>query len=123
MTNSRKVAGASHLPSGPVSPANNPMINEPLTFTTSVPQGNVSPKAFAIKPERPHRARLPRPPPRKIHSAFHISPTAPRPAALAGVISTETHQAVLSPGEKANPIAGGMMPGARRAGKQKGDGQ
>jgi hypothetical protein len=58
------------------------------------------------KPEAPHRARLPGPTPIKIHSAFHITvPTPPPQVALAGVISTETLQAVLSHGETANSIA------------------
>jgi hypothetical protein len=84
------------------------MIKEPLTFTTSVPQGKVWPMVLAIQPEAPHRAKLPRPPPIKIHSAFHIIPTAPRYIALVGVISTETDQAVFPCG-KANPIADVIM--------------
>jgi hypothetical protein len=64
---------------------------------------------LAMKPEAPHRARLPRPPPIKIQSAFHINPTAPRLMALVGVISTETDQAVF-PFGKANSIAAANMP-------------
>jgi hypothetical protein len=57
-----------------------------------------------MKPEAPQRARLPKPPPTKIHSAFHINPTAPRRVALVGVISAEDGQAVF-PFGKANSIA------------------
>src|SRR5271169_3622599 len=104
MKNWRKVEDAIHRPSGPVAVANHPMTNEPEMFTISVPQGKVSPTLLAMKPEAPHRARLPRPPPTKIHSAFHINPTPPRYMAVIGVISTETNQAVF-PFGKANPIA------------------
>ena len=109
MKNWRKVEDAIHRPSGPVAVANQPMTNEPVTLMTNVPQGKVSPTRLAIKPEAPHRARLPRPPPTKIHSAFHINPTAPRLMALVGVISTETDQAVF-PFGKANSIAAAIMP-------------
>src|ERR1041385_6651306 len=89
MKNCRKLAGANQRPSSPASVANSPMTNEPDTFTTSAPQGKVSPKRLAIRPDPPHRARLPRPPPMNIHNAFHINPTLPLVAALAGVISAE----------------------------------
>src|SRR5437867_9446280 len=48
------------------------MTKDPLTLTHSVPQGKVSPTRLATMPENHHRARLPKPPPTKIHSAFHI---------------------------------------------------
>src|SRR2546429_2177276 len=41
MKNCRKVGAASQRPSGPVTVANSPMTNEPLTLTKSVPQGKV----------------------------------------------------------------------------------
>src|ERR1035441_6687960 len=95
MKNWRKVDDAIHLPSGPVAVANSPMTNEPVTLMTNVPQGKVSPTLLAINPEAPHRARLPKPPPTNIHSAFHIIPTPPTHMALVGVISAETDQAVF----------------------------
>jgi hypothetical protein len=105
MKNCRNEAGAIHRPSGPVAVANSPMMNEPVTFTQSVPQGKVSPNLLAMRPEAPHRAKLPKPPPTNIHSALHINPTPPRHMALVGVISAETDQAVLSLRETANSIA------------------
>src|ERR1043166_878908 len=72
MKNCRIVAGASHLPSGPVTVAKTPMMNEPVTFTSSVPHGNVSPTLFATNPDAPQRARLPNPPPTNIQNAFHM---------------------------------------------------
>jgi hypothetical protein len=109
MKNWRKVEDATHRPSGPVAVANHPITNEPVTFTTKVPQGKVSPTLLAMRPEAPHRARLPKPPPIKTQSAFHINPTAPQLMALVGVISTETDQAVF-PFGKANSIAAAIMP-------------
>src|SRR3954470_5817339 len=106
----RNVPDAIQRPPGSVSVAKRPMINEPLRFTMSVPQGKVWPNVLAIQPETPHRARLPNPPPTNIQSAFHINPTLPRPVALAGVISTEEHQAVFSQIETANPIAEPILP-------------
>src|SRR5215471_2558898 len=96
MKNWRKDAGAIQRPSGPVSVANRPMANEPETLTSKVPQGKVSPNRSAIKPDAHHRARLPRPPPIKIQSAFAIVRTLPLSLAVTGVISTETYQAVFS---------------------------
>jgi len=56
--------------------------------------------------KRPPGAKLPRPPPIKIHSAFHITvPTPPPHVTLVGVVSVETSHSVLSHGEKANSIA------------------
>ena len=104
MKNCRKVEDAIHRPSGPVAVAKSPITNEPETLMTNVPQGKVSPTLLAMKPEAPHRARLPKPPPTNIHSAFHINPTAPRLVVLVGVISAETDQAVF-PFGKANSIA------------------
>jgi hypothetical protein len=80
------------------------MANEPVTLMTNVPHGKVWPTRLAMKPEAPHRARLPKPPPTNIHSAFHINPTPPQHMALVGVISAETDQAVF-PFGKANSIA------------------
>lgn len=74
--NCRNEAGASHRPSGPVAVANSPMTNEPVTFTERVPHGNVSPTRVAMNADAHHRARLPNPPPTKIHSAFHITSNA-----------------------------------------------
>jgi len=108
MKNCRNVAGASHRPSGPVAVANSPMTNEPETLMQSVPQGKVSPILLAMKPEAPHLAKLPRPPPTNIHSALHISPTPPRHMTVVGVISTETDQAIF-PFGKANPIAAAIV--------------
>src|SRR5215472_2784417 len=73
--NSRNLSGASQRPSTPVKVAKSPITKEPLTFTNKVPQGKVCPTALAIHPENSHRAKLPSPPPIKIHSAFHIIPT------------------------------------------------
>src|SRR5437899_3880242 len=73
MKNWRNEAGASHRPSGPVIVAKSPITKQPETFTTSVPQGNVWPTLLAMKPETHHRAKVPSPPPTKIHSAFSIS--------------------------------------------------
>src|SRR5690348_3611554 len=72
MKNCRNPAEASQRPSGPVTVANRPIMNDPVILTTSVPQGNVSPTLLATQPENHQRARLPRPPPIKIHNAFHI---------------------------------------------------
>ena len=44
--------------------------NEPTTFTSNVPQGNVSPnspKERAAQPEQAYRAIEPRPPPTPTH--------------------------------------------------------
>jgi hypothetical protein len=81
-------------------------VAEPKRLSRASPLGKASPNLLAMKPETPQRATLPKPPPIKINSAFHITiPTPPRRVALVGVISTETVQAVLSHREKANPIA------------------
>src|SRR5260370_42365637 len=87
------------------------MMKEPEMFPRSVPNEKVSPTVLAIHPENHHRAKLPSPPPIKIQSAFHIIPTPPHGAALAGVISTETLQAVFPERVrgKANPIASRRM--------------
>ena len=61
------VGGRAHQrPSVPVSVANHPIMNEPVTFTSKVPQGKVSPNWRATKPEAPNRATPPSPLPRKI---------------------------------------------------------
>src|ERR1035441_1119952 len=104
MMNWRKVEEAIHRPSGPVAVANHPMTNDPETLMTNVPQGKVSPTRFAMKPEAPHRAKLPKPPPTNIHSAFHINPTPPQHMALVGVISAETDQAVFQIGRANSKI-------------------
>src|SRR6266446_5948321 len=96
MKNCRNVAGASHRPSGPVRVANTPIMREPVTFTNRVPHGKVSPNLLAIKPEKPHRARLPSPPPINIQSAFHIIPNDAATQRDSGVISTEDNQAVFA---------------------------
>src|SRR5215468_5173540 len=95
MKNCRNVSLASHLPSGSVAVANKPITNEPEMFTINVPHGNVSPNLFATKPDTPQRARLPKPPPTNIHSAFHINSNLANSMALVGVISTEMFQAVF----------------------------
>ena len=51
MTNCRVSVSAKMRPSGPVSVAKKPMMNEPTTFTMIVPQGKVSPKRRAATPE------------------------------------------------------------------------
>jgi hypothetical protein len=51
--------------------AKNPIAKEPLTLTTSVPQGNVSPMVRAISPETKYRAA----PPRALPAATPISPS------------------------------------------------
>jgi hypothetical protein len=51
MTASLVVEPMKKRPSGMVSAATMPMTSEPLTFTSSVPQGKVSPKALAMTPE------------------------------------------------------------------------
>src|SRR5215472_3613856 len=48
----------SHRPSGAVNEAKSPIRNEPLTFTISVPHGNVG-KRLAIKPEAQKRTSPP----------------------------------------------------------------
>jgi hypothetical protein len=48
------------------------MMKQPLTFTMRVPHGKLSPTPRAISPESHHRARLPNPPPIKIHRAFSM---------------------------------------------------
>lgn len=80
-------------------------MKEPETFTTRVPQGNLWPNLLAMKPEVLQRAKPPRPLPKNINSAFNIIQPRQQSVAMVGVISTETVQAVLSQGEKANPIA------------------
>jgi hypothetical protein len=72
MKNWRNAGEAVHRPCGPLIVKNKPMTKEPLTLTTKVPQGNVSPMVLAIQPENHQRPRLPRPPPTNIHNAFHI---------------------------------------------------
>jgi hypothetical protein len=72
MKNWRNDGEAIHRPSGPVTAANNPIRKEPETLTKSVPHGNVWPTVLAINPEAHQRARLPNPPPKNIHHAFHI---------------------------------------------------
>src|SRR4029077_18002376 len=47
MTNWRVVVPANMRPSGPVSGAKKPIMNEPSTFTNSVPQGKSSPNSLA----------------------------------------------------------------------------
>jgi len=51
MTNWRAVVPTNSLPSGPVRVAKKPMMNEPVTFTISVPHGKVSPMRRAAMPE------------------------------------------------------------------------
>src|SRR5262249_53601144 len=52
MTNWRAAVPASSLPSGPVSVSKKPMTKEPETLTMMVPQGKVSPKRSAMRPEQ-----------------------------------------------------------------------
>src|SRR5690242_19847256 len=86
------------------------MTNEPETFTTSVPQGKVSPKRLAIRPDTPHRARLPSPPPMNIHNAFHINPTLPQVAAWQE-LSALNFQAVYSRcGRRQTPLPANTLP-------------
>ena len=59
MTNCRTVGPTSSRPSGPVRVAKKPMMNEPVTLTNSVPQGNSSPIRVATKPEHQKRATPP----------------------------------------------------------------
>ena len=53
MKNCRVLPLAKTRPSGPVSVAKKPMMNEPVTLTTNVPQGNVAPIWLATTPEMP----------------------------------------------------------------------
>ena len=64
--NSRKAGLTSHRPSGAVSAAKKPSTKQPLTFTSSVPHGNVSPSCRATTPAAQKRAMLPSAPPRAI---------------------------------------------------------
>src|SRR5690242_17468158 len=74
MKNWRNAEEASQRPWGPVIVENSPMTKDPLTFTSNVPQGNVSPTVLATQPENHQRPKLPRPPPMNIQTAFHIIP-------------------------------------------------
>src|SRR5215212_2882234 len=56
-----------YRPSGPKNVAKNPITNEPLTFTSSVPHGNVSPRWCASKPDNANRANVPSAPPTATH--------------------------------------------------------
>ena len=63
VTKARRTGDASRGPSGPVSPANNPMTREPSTLTASVPQGNVLCVASAIQVDIAYLKALPIAPP------------------------------------------------------------
>src|SRR5262245_51944551 len=60
----RNQTGRSHRPSGPVKVAKKPITKDPETLTSSVPQGNVSPKCRATIPDNQKRATLPKAPPK-----------------------------------------------------------
>jgi hypothetical protein len=60
----RNDGATSQRPSTSVSVAKNPIRNEQVTLTTSVPNGNASPKWRATKPDAQNRATLPSAPPK-----------------------------------------------------------
>src|SRR5579864_8962649 len=77
------------FPSGEVRAPKKPMTNEPETFTTSVPQGKVSPNLFETSPPMPYRAMLPSAPPIAIQRYASIKFLRIF-CFFAGVISAET---------------------------------
>ncbi len=63
VTNALTIGETRSGPSGPVSPVKTPIINEPITFTARVPQGNVLCVVSAIHVDKLYLKALPIAPP------------------------------------------------------------
>jgi len=104
--NGRQEAGANTRPSDPVSVANSPMMKQPLTLTSRVPQGNVYPEREATSPELAKAGDTPQPAAREHPEVTHI--ILPRHRRSVGVISPE-HFRRFSLARRQTPLPGNRV--------------